>query len=307
MIVYILITYGGIVIFVMRGVLPYLPSAQIGMTHIIINCILMTSSLSSFLSLMRVNPGKITKSNIKELAKKYPYDGVLFKEAECSACKMQKIARSKHCALCDMCVEKQDHHCIWINGCVGAKNYRLFLWFLLSHAVMCTDISFITTFIYMEIIKKHQLLTAKFVNYRTGQVHTSSWGLVIQYLIGNYPDLLFVLVLCLAMGLALSFFFLFHVSMIWRNQTTNESNKISDMTYHYERTLKKLKEELSHTVSYATKKDAKSTKKEQKTQYRDPKEIAEEIADLEEKMKLLDKNIYDKGVKQNFMEVLFPK
>ena len=163
MIVYISITYGGIIIFLGRGVFHYLPNQDIGSFHLLICYALMISSLSSFLNLLRTDPGKVTKQSADSLAKRYKFDGVLYKKTECTSCGCIKIARSKHCALCNMCVEKQDHHCIWINGCVGAKNYRLFLWFLISHSVMCIDIAFITGFIYIAIIKEGNLLRASFV------------------------------------------------------------------------------------------------------------------------------------------------
>ena len=287
MIIYILITYGGMAIFVLRGVRPFLPSEEIGSTHITICCALMISSLGSFMSLLRTNPGKITKSSIKAMEKKYPYDGILFNPADCTSCKMKKIARSKHCGLCKMCVERQDHHCIWINGCVGAKNYRLFLWFLLSHSVMCIDIAFITTFIYVEIIKAQKLMNVRFVNSRTGEVFSATWTLITQYLIGNYPDMMFVLVLCLAMGIALSFFFVYHLSLVVKNETTNESNKVSDLMYNLSKDLDAKKEALDHKPE-------------------DKEKIEKDIKELEEKIKQLDKNYYSKGVKNNIMEVLFP-
>ena len=65
--------------------------------------------------------------------------------------------------MCNMCVEKQDHHCVWINGCVGAQNYRYFLWFLASHAIMCSDIAFITCYIFVAVIDSRNLLNAMFV------------------------------------------------------------------------------------------------------------------------------------------------
>ena len=282
-----MIAYGGIAVFLFRGVIPFLPSKEIGSMHIFICCILMLLSLASFLFLTLTNPGKITKDSIKLLEKKYPYDKYLFKPIECPTCKITKIARSKHCSLCNVCIERQDHHCIWINGCIGAKNYRYFLWFLASHFIMCLDIAFIITFIYIEIIRVYGLFINYYYYERTGKVSEPQPGAVMHYLIRNYPDLLFVLVLCGCMSIALPLFLLYHLSMLFQNQTANESRKISQIKLKWTRELyqKKLNLKRSNDARSQTERD---------------------IKELEGKLKEIDKNFYDKGIKQNTIEVLFP-
>lgn len=39
---------------------------------------------------------------------------------------------TKHCKLCDVCIEEYDHHCLFLNRCVGRRNHRIFLIFILS-------------------------------------------------------------------------------------------------------------------------------------------------------------------------------
>ncbi|CAD7935872.1 unnamed protein product [Amoebophrya sp. A120] len=69
--------------------------------------------------------GNIVRSNVPpELRKK----GCSW----CSTCRIIKPPRASHCSNCDNCVLRFDHHCPFINNCVGQRNYRYFMGFLLS-------------------------------------------------------------------------------------------------------------------------------------------------------------------------------
>lgn len=151
---YIIIAGGGFYVYVQIGFNKFIPGPYIASYHKYIGTFIMIICYISFLLASWSKPGVIKKTNLQKALQRFKYDGVLFKKGEeCKTCKMQKPARSKHCRLCGVCVEKFDHHCIWVNNCVGYYNYRWFLLFLLTHAIICIYGTFAGILIFAGIIK----------------------------------------------------------------------------------------------------------------------------------------------------------
>lgn len=55
----------------------------------------------------------------------------------CAKCNFFRPPRSHHCSICNACVLKMDHHCPWVGNCVGFKNHKFFLNFLLHSWTGC--------------------------------------------------------------------------------------------------------------------------------------------------------------------------
>ncbi|KAJ4825425.1 hypothetical protein Tsubulata_010351 [Turnera subulata] len=60
----------------------------------------------------------------------------------CNRCQNGKPPRCHHCSICQRCVLKMDHHCIWVVNCVGARNYKFFLLFLIVYLDAVLNLAF---------------------------------------------------------------------------------------------------------------------------------------------------------------------
>ncbi|KAJ1527011.1 hypothetical protein ONE63_008555 [Megalurothrips usitatus] len=54
----------------------------------------------------------------------------------CTRCETYRPPRAHHCRICKRCIRRMDHHCPWINNCVGEKNQKYFLQFLVYVALL---------------------------------------------------------------------------------------------------------------------------------------------------------------------------
>ena len=76
--------------------------------------------------------GQLDMSEAEEYWDKVMEDERLRHMKMCSTCKIRRFPRTSHCNICDNCVYDFDHQCYWIGNCVGARNHRSFLCFVLA-------------------------------------------------------------------------------------------------------------------------------------------------------------------------------
>jgi palmitoyltransferase ZDHHC9/14/18 len=136
----------------------------------------------------------------------------------CETCKIWRPPHASHCSTCNNCVERFDHHCPYISGCVGRRNYRSFLTFIISMGFLsATAISVVVLHLVFKVRKysnRPNLQLAQAIR----EAITSGGSAVVFFII---PIALFGFVF--SAGLTG-----FHLYLMWNNVTTAESFKKSD-------------------------------------------------------------------------------
>ncbi|CZT08406.1 probable palmitoyltransferase PFA3 [Rhynchosporium agropyri] len=99
----------------------------------------------------------------------------------CKKCQARKPDRAHHCSTCKTCVLKMDHHCPWLANCVGLRNYKAFLLFLIYTTLFCfVDFAVSGYWVYREILTEGEYTDALMpVNYVMLAVISGIIGLVL--------------------------------------------------------------------------------------------------------------------------------
>ena len=118
----------------------------------------------------------------------------------CKKCLSPKPDRAHHCSTCKRCVLKMDHHCPWLATCVGLHNYKAFLLFLIYTSLFCWICLAVTSqWIWAEVLSDQ------------------------QYLETLMPiNVVLLAVIAGIVGLVLTGFTIWHVSLAYRGITTIE-------------------------------------------------------------------------------------
>lgn len=119
----------------------------------------------------------------------------------CRHCQNGKPPRCHHCSVCQRCVLKMDHHCLWVVNCVGARNYKFFLLFVIYTFLETTLDTMVLLPDFIEFFKKSERRSLSPLN------------IVVVFL---------ACVLNLAFALSLLCFIVMHASLVSSNTTSVE-------------------------------------------------------------------------------------
>ena len=152
-------------------------------------------------------PITISNNNLYEFEGRY-----------CIDCDIDIILRSKHCGVCG-CIATFDHHCNWICNCIGEKNkkyfiyYLLFTVFLLFHSILLLFDSFCIENI---LINDN--------NIDNNNKICDIFAVLKDFLLVKQNLIVYIILLILSLALVFVFTLLkFQLNLIINNQTTWEN------------------------------------------------------------------------------------
>ncbi|VEV58984.1 palmitoyltransferase DHHC4, putative [Plasmodium vinckei vinckei] len=139
-------------------------------------------------------------------------NGVFYKLKYCYTCNIYRGIRTVHCSICDNCVEKFDHHCPWVGNCIGARNYKYFIYFIFNlYILICITLgaSIYKLTICMNILSNK--------GYNSEKIFIHIWAMATDSII---LIIYTILTLWFVIGLLC-----YHIYTIVTNQTTYEQIK----------------------------------------------------------------------------------
>lgn len=157
--------------------------------------------------------GTVTPANVDSACSAYPNNGLIFFPKSCHTCCLLKPARSKHCSVCNKCVILYDHHCIWVNNCIGYKNFRWFMAFLVLN---------INMMVYGGYLCLREL--------RKQSAPNGWWKLIVATTESNRIAGI-LLILASIISVITFLFFCLHIRYLYLGVTTNEADKWGDIEH----------------------------------------------------------------------------
>ncbi|KAK1584277.1 hypothetical protein Q3G72_031497 [Acer saccharum] len=285
--------------FIASSSFKYIPGYYLSEVHRYLSLLGIAIGVVLFLLTSYTDPGTVNAENVSQYIAAYPYDNMIYTEKECSTCKILKPARSKHCSICDRCVARFDHHCGWMNNCIGEKNTRYFMAFLLWHFFLCLYGTVALGLILAGRLKELKVVYILTVYYGIENSFLSLTPHVVQWLLGAYDTQILLMVFLSIVSLLVGGFFGYHANLCRTNTTTNETFKWQDYI-SWQRKIKEAKASAAALKASINGMSSESKPPESKWKAffrRSPLEEAETV---------VKNNIYDKGIIHNIWEIITP-
>jgi hypothetical protein len=299
---------GGYLLF-LRDIYPHM-GPDLLPTHVWLSHLLVAGTFGSFYLVCASDPGVVDQRRAAEHAASYPFDGLLYKPKKCDTCLVERPARAKHCRICNQCVARFDHHCPWINGCVGERNVRWFLLFLFATAFICLYEAWLSYRLcthaydaiaadYAQRVRHHNRSTGS--SYSTAMPGQYALGALMRDFGLAVPLGLF----CFLMGLVVLAFACYHVYLVVRNTTTNETFKWSDV-HDWLASVSRRRQRRAQVLAQRAVAPLRANGGEKKGDDDDGDDSDSEVDKIEIPTEQQMRNLYNGGLKHNFAEVLFP-
>ena len=152
--IYLIVIY---IIFI-KYIFPFFNSEKYILIYIIIKLSITLSLLIGLYNQMAcflIEPGiiprnysslKIRDFNDKIIYSKITRNPIIRVQRNCSICSIRRPKKCQHCFFCDNCVEEFDHHCQYVSNCIGKRNKKYFLFFIIFDFIFLIQIYFISFF-----------------------------------------------------------------------------------------------------------------------------------------------------------------
>ncbi|KAF3454395.1 hypothetical protein FNV43_RR04842 [Rhamnella rubrinervis] len=291
---------GGTYFLIAKSSFSYIPGYYLSGIHRYTSLLAVGVGILLFLLTSFSDPGTVKAENVSHYLSAYRYDNIIYSEKECSTCKIPKPARSKHCSVCDRCVARFDHHCGWMNNCIGERNTRYFMAFLLWHFLIC---AYGTVALVLVLVGRAKELRVTYILTVYYGVESSFFDLaphVVRWLLSSYNTQILLMVFLAIVSLLLLGFFGYHAKLCLTNTTTNETFKWQE----YMNWQEKLNE--ARASAAALKASLNGMSSERKKPPESKWKALFRKSPLQDADLVVKKNMYDKGFIQNLSEIIFP-